>query len=96
MRTDYVFDLSLRMLMGFIVIVIAGCVLLLAQRSLMPVRMSQSAGPLAEASAQPVIAQRNSWDTPQESTQVLLTPGRIFKCESSGRVTYSDRPCSSR
>jgi hypothetical protein len=28
------------------------------------------------------------------SQQVLLAPGQVFKCESGGRVTFTDRPCT--
>jgi hypothetical protein len=31
---------------------------------------------------------------PAPKGEVLMNPGRIFKCEVNGRVTFSEQPCA--
>lgn len=94
MPSDRVFDLSLRILMAVVVVVLAGCVYLLAQRWTAPAQAPSPVVPLTEVDPAPARA-ANPSDI-QASAQVLLSPGQVFRCETAGRVTYSDRPCPER
>lgn len=94
MPSDRVFDLSLRILMAVVVVVLAGSVYLLAQRWTAPAQLPSPVVPLTQV--EPAPARAESPADVQASAQVLLAPGQVFRCETAGRVTYSDRPCDER
>jgi hypothetical protein len=94
MPSDRAYDLSLRILMTVVLVVLAGCVYLLAQRWAKPVEPPNAVVPLTQADPAPVRAPVPN--DAQASAQVLLSPGQIFRCDAGGRVTFSDRPCPER
>jgi len=91
-RGDRVYDLSLRILMLTITAALIGCIALLTWRWSQP--------PIRENPVVPVtqVAPKSEPVAPVDvtataSNQVLHAPGRVFRCESGGKVTFTDRPC---
>lgn len=92
---DRFYDFSLRLLMLAVGAALIGCVIWLAWRWSLPPAGDTTIVPVTQASpkAEPVPLRDSAGsDAPQ---QVLLAPGQVFKCESGGKVTFTDRPCPS-
>ncbi len=90
---DRFYDLSLRILMGFVTIVLIGCVGFLAFRWLQPQAATEAGIPLVQVEIKPRVEPAAAPPAPEPKAQVLLAPGRIFRCELKGRVTFSDQLC---
>lgn len=88
---DRGFDLTLRILMLALTAVLIGCIGLLAWRLSHP---PVPTGPVVPVtSVTPKAAPEPARATVIEASQVLLAPGSVFRCDSGGTVTFSDRPC---
>jgi hypothetical protein len=90
---DRFYDLSLRILMGFVTIVLIGCVGFLAFRWLQPQAATDAGIPLVQVEVKPRVEPAAAAPAPEPKAQVLLAPGKIFRCELKGRVTFSDQLC---
>jgi hypothetical protein len=90
---DRFYDLSLRILMGFVTIVLIGCVGFLAFRWLQPQAATDVGIPLVQVEVKPRVEPAAAAPAPEPKAQVLLAPGKIFRCELNGRVTFSDQLC---
>lgn len=90
---DRFYDFSLRLLMLALGAALIGCLVWLAWRWSQPPAGNATVVPLTQVApkVEPVPAKdaANS-DAPQ---QVLLAPGQVFKCQSGGNITFTDRPC---
>jgi len=91
---DRSFDLSLRLLTALVLAALAGSVSFLAYRWLAP-RLSQTDSAaatmkIAPRPAAPVASEAGS----TRGDQVLMDPGRVFRCEEQGRVSFSDQACA--
>ena len=91
MPSDRFYDLSLRILMAAIAIVLAGSVVLLVQRINKPAAPAAETVPLTEVAPSPL--QKPAPLDSAASTQVLLAPGTVFRCAGRNGITFSDRPC---
>ena len=91
MPSDRLYDLSLRILMAAIAIVLVGSVVLLVQRINKPAAPAAETVPLTELAPAP--SQKSTPLDTAANTQVLLAPGKVFRCESRNGVTFSDRAC---
>ncbi|HYA66375.1 MAG TPA: hypothetical protein VEE84_06785 [Burkholderiaceae bacterium] len=92
---DRSFDLSLRLLTALVLVTLAGSVSFLAYRFLAP-RFSQiGSTSVTNKISQPPSAPAASVDTSSRGDQVLMDPGRVFRCEEQGRVSFSDQACPS-
>lgn len=90
---DRFYDFSLRVLMGFVTIVLIGCIGFLAFRWLQPPPATEAGIPLVQVEVKPPVEPAAAPAAPEPKAQVLLAPGKIFRCELKGRVTFSDKPC---
>ena len=91
--SDHSFDLSLRLLTALVLVTLAGSVSFLAYRWLAP-RFSQiSNEPVAAKISAPTTAPPAKVDGAGHGDQVLMDPGRVFRCEEQGRVLFSDQAC---
>lgn len=90
---DRFYDFSLRVLMGFVTLVLLGCIGFLAFRWLQPQAATDQGVPLVQVELRPRAEPAAAPPTPQPRAEVLLAPGKIFRCELKGRVTFSDQPC---
>jgi|DewCreStandDraft_4_1066084.scaffolds.fasta_scaffold11560_7 hypothetical protein len=90
---DRFYDFSLRILMGFVTIVLLGCIGFLAFRWIQPQAANDPGVPLVQVEVKPPAEPPATPVAPEPKAQVLLAPGKIFRCELKGRVTFSDQPC---
>ena len=90
---DRFYDFSLRVLMGFVTLVLLGCIGFLAFRWLQPPAATDPGIPLVHVEVKPPAAPAAAPPAPEPKAEVLLAPGKIFRCELKGRVTFSDQPC---
>jgi hypothetical protein len=91
-RSDRVYDFSLRILMLALTGVLIGCIALLLWRWVQPAKPRGDVVPVTEVPAKTEPVQRADAALPA-SSQVLLSPGKVFRCDSGGKVTFTDRPC---
>lgn len=91
-RSDRYFDLTLRILMLAVAVALLGCVAFLLQRWSRPAAADTSLVQLVQAPS-PAVAVPLPARPEATQAQVLHVPGRIFRCENNGRVTFSDQPC---
>jgi hypothetical protein len=91
---DSSFDLSLRLLTGLVMVALAASVSLLVYRWLAPRLDEGNAGPAPVSANRPAPAAAAPNQAPLHRDEVLMDPGRIFKCEEQGRVTFSDQACT--
>ncbi len=91
-RSDRYFDLTLRILMLAVAVALLGCVMFLVQRWSRPAPADTSLVQLVQAPA-PAVAVPLPARAEATQAQVLHVPGRIFRCENNGRVSYTDQPC---
>lgn len=92
---DRSFDLSLRLLTALILVTLAGSVSFLAYRWLAPRFTQADNGPVATKVAPPPDAPAPAVAGSTHRDQVLMDPGRVFRCEEQGRVSFSDQACPS-
>ena len=92
---DRSFDFSLRLLTALVVIALAGSVSLLFYRWLAPSFSPSGAGTVARSTARPQSAPAATVVGPTRGAEVLMDPGRVFRCEEQGRVSFSDQACGS-
>lgn len=90
---DRFYDFSLRVLMGFVTLVLLGCIGFLAFRWLQPQAATDPGVPLVQVEVKPPAEPAAAPPAPEPKAEVLLAPGKIFRCELKGRVTFSDQPC---
>jgi hypothetical protein len=91
---DRSFDLSLRLLTILVAIALAGSISLLAYRWLAPRFLQDDAGPVAARTSEPRPAPASDVAGPAHGDEVLMDPGRVFRCEEQGRVSFSDHACT--
>lgn len=91
-RSDRVYDFSLRILMIALTAVLIGCIALLLWRWAQPAKPRGEVVPVTEVPAKSEPVQRADAALPA-SSQVLLSPGKVFRCDIGGKVTFTDRPC---
>ena len=91
-RGDRLFDISVRVLMLAVSAALLGCIALLTWRWNQPPAGSTAVVPVTEVAPKAENVDRATVATVSES-QVLLAPGRVYKCEIGGKVTFTDRPC---
>jgi len=90
---DRGFDLSLRLLTILVLIALAGSVGLLAYRWLAPRFSENDREPLSSQTNPPAPAVSPADSGPSHGEEVLMDPGRVFRCEEQGRVSFSDHAC---
>ncbi len=93
-RSDRYFDLTLRILMLAVAVALLGCVVFLLHRWSKPAVPDTSLVQLVHAPA-PAVAVPLPARAEAAQAQVLHAPGRIFRCDNNGRVSFSDQPCRS-
>lgn len=91
---DSSFDLSLRLLTALVMFALAGSVSLLAYRWIEQNRRSSEAVPAPASTTPPAPVAHAPEVGPTHRDEVLMDPGRVFKCEEQGRVTFSDQACT--
>jgi hypothetical protein len=91
---DSSFDLSLRFLTGLVMVALAASVSLLVYRWIAPRLEAGNAGPIPASANHPTPAAAAPDQAPPHRDEVLMDPGRVFKCEEQGRVTFSDQACN--
>lgn len=92
--SDRLYDLSLRILMICISLAVVACVAFLTYRWMLPAQP-----PVTQVQLMEVQAPRQPQTEPaplpvSNPSQVLLSPGQIFRCNINGRLSFSDQPCS--
>jgi len=90
---DRSFDLSLRLLTALVLVALAGSVSFLVYRWLAPHLSQTDSGPVATKISHPKDAPAAAVDGATHGDQVLMDPGRVFRCEEQGRVSFSDQAC---
>ncbi|HXW63649.1 MAG TPA: hypothetical protein VEK74_01085 [Burkholderiaceae bacterium] len=90
---DRSFDLSLRLLTALILVTLAGSVSFLAYRWLAPRFTQTDSGPVPTKLAPPPNTPAPAVAGSTHGDQVLMDPGRVFRCEEQGRVSFSDQAC---
>lgn len=90
---DRFYEFSLRVLMAFVTLVLLGCIGFLAYRWMQPQATTDHGVPLVQVEVKPPVERVAAPPAPQPKAEVLLAPGKIFRCELKGRVTFSDQPC---
>jgi len=91
---DSSFDLSLRLLTALVMFALVGSVSLLAYRWIEQNRHDSEAVRVPASSSAPAPVARSPDQGPLHRDEVLMDPGRVFKCEEQGRVTFSDQACT--
>ena len=91
-RGDRLYDISIRVLMLAVSAALIGCIALLAMRWNLPAERPAPVVPVTQVTPKSEPVEQAHLRT-ANNNQVLLAPGRVFRCESNGRVTFTDRPC---
>ena len=91
---DSSFDLSLRLLTALVMFALVGSVSLLAYRWIEQNRRNSDAVPPPASATAPAPVAHAPDQGPTHRDEVLMDPGRVFKCEEQGRVTFSDQACT--
>jgi hypothetical protein len=93
-NSDRFVDWSLRILSLFVAAVLLGCMGLLVFRWITPPAIVPT---VTMVPMQPKMAATVDADLPTpQAAQVLMAPGKVFRCVVNGRVAFSDRPCGAR
>jgi len=90
---DSSFDTSLRLLTALVLIGLVGSICLLAYRSLAPGFSLSDATRTPMQKSLPPPAPASIETAPTKGDEVLMAPGRVFRCEEQGRVSFSDQAC---
>jgi hypothetical protein len=90
--SDRYFDLTLRILTLGVLAALLGCVAFLMHRWSQPGAPESSLVQVVQA---PTPAVAVPLPAPSEAAVRVLhaPPGRIFRCDNQGQVTFSDQPC---
>ncbi len=91
---DSSFDLSLRLLTALVIFALVGSVSLLVYRWIEQNRSNSEAVPPPASTTAPAPVTRAPDQGSAHRDEVLMDPGRVFKCEEQGRVTFSDQACT--
>jgi hypothetical protein len=91
-RADRIYDISLRILMLAITAALVGAVGVLIVRWNQPPADKAPAVPVTQVEPKQQAAPSTQVTT-ASSSEVLVAPGQVFRCESGGTVTFTDRPC---
>lgn len=89
--SDRYLDLTLRILTLAVIAALLGCIAFLMHRWSQPNAPGASLVHVVQAPAPAVAVPLPARG--EAAVQVLHAPGRIFRCEHQGQVTYSDQPC---
>lgn len=92
-RSDSFVDLSLRILTAVIVAVLLLALGLLAWNFLTPRRPEAMPVPLVDLAPKPAQQSEPAAAPVPTKGEVLLDPGRVYRCVIKGRTTFSERPC---
>jgi hypothetical protein len=90
---DRLYDLSLRILMAVVSVGLVASVAFLTYRWLVPPRAPEVTVPVVEVGVKPAQASTSVPAAPPKA-EVLMNPGKIFKCEVDGRVIFSEQACN--
>jgi len=94
--SDRLHDFSLRVLTVIVVVAMVASGVLLLYRSLVPrehnVGQPWSTVPVPPPAPAPAVAAPAPATAPEK---VLMSPEHVFRCDSHGRVSFSDRACES-
>ncbi len=93
--SDRSFDLSLRLLTALVTVALAASVSLLLYRWLAPRLAHYDTEPVATRASHAAPPPKTTDVNPTHVDEVLMDPGRVFKCEDQGRVSFSDQACGS-
>ena len=91
---DRSFDLSLRLLTVLVSVALGASACLLLYRWLAPRFAHYDAEPVAARANHAAPAPKATDVNPAHVDEVLMDPGRVFKCEDQGRVSFSDQACT--
>jgi hypothetical protein len=91
-RGDRVYDISLRILMLAVTAALIGAIVVLIWRWNQPHAAAAPAVPVTQVAPPQQPVPRTDVAT-AANAQVLVAPGQVFRCESGGKVTFTDRPC---
>jgi predicted lipid-binding transport protein (Tim44 family) len=90
------FDLAIRLLTALVLLALTGSMGLLIYRAVAP-RLAPAPAPAAASAGGPA---QNTAPAPANAgargDEVMMAPGRVFRCTEQGRPTFSDRACGGR
>lgn len=92
-RGDNFVDLSLRILTVVILTVLFFALGLLIWRFLSPPPASVKTVPLVDVAPKPTATAEPAAPAAPAKGEVLLDPGKVYRCVVNGRTTFSERPC---
>jgi hypothetical protein len=90
---DRFYDLSLHILMIFVSVALVGSVAFLTYKWLAEPRDTRAYVPVVPIAAKPAPPAANTTPSAAPPREVLMNPGQIFKCNTNGRITFSEQPC---
>lgn len=93
-RSEYLLDLSLRVLIGLVSAILFACVMYLTWRWINPSDPHASQVPVTPVQRPTPLPEENSAAVNGAHAEVLLKPDQMYRCERKGRVTFSDYPCA--
>lgn len=93
-RSEYLLDLSLRVLIGLVSAVLLACVFYLTWRWLNPADPYSSQVPVKSVERPTPFPEEKTSAAHEAHAEVLLKPDQMYRCERKGRVTFSDYPCA--
>lgn len=91
--SDSFLDLSLRILTGVIVAVLAVALVMLIWNFFSPRLPVDAPVPVVEIAPKPAAPPEQAPSAAPTKGEVLLNPGQVYKCVINGRTTFSERPC---
>lgn len=91
-RGDRVYDISLRILMLAVTGALIVAVGVLIWRWNQPHAAPAPVVPVTQVEARQPPEPRTEVAT-AANAQVLVAPGQVYRCQSGGKVTFTDRPC---
>jgi len=90
--SDRFVDFSLRLLTAVVGVVLVACFALLVYRWLTP-PASVSPVTVVPVVPKPAAAVQATAPAPAATPEVMMAPGKLFRCVNKGRTVFSDRPC---
>jgi len=93
---DRFFDFSLRVLMLAVVAGLIACVAWLTWHWSRPPAPASDEVPVAQTAPKAEPSFARGAEERRDSRQLLMAPGQVFRCESGGTVTFTDRPCTTQ
>lgn len=91
-RGDRVYDISLRILMLAVTAALIGAIGVLIWRWNQPPAAPAPVVPVTQVEPRP-LPQPRADVAAAGTAQVLVAPNQVYRCESGGRITFTDRPC---